>query len=239
MKQDRTLRLLGYGKVTDRLMYSTEKNVTLFAEDTLDLRSFHLYKIPVPAEFLKSKSNKSIRISLAYNPITRISRKEYLANNLWFEVFRKIDEDTLTKFKAKKIRDEDIDEDIKTLPDCYKAKFLPGYESIVRSTLQQRIWEKNKLGGRDLLSEREPYIYILVTGKERFRYIEQDNPQDYALCITFSYDSNENIGLYNKINSMANIVKIRENVKIADRIRVSNKSRRLLLFFSTIMWYYC
>ena len=102
MKQDRCLRLLGYGKVTEKLMYSTEKNVTLFAEDSLDLRSFHLYKIPVPNEFLRVKSNKTIRVSLAYNPITRLSRKDYLANNLWFEVFRKIDEETLIKYKTKK-----------------------------------------------------------------------------------------------------------------------------------------
>lgn len=222
MKQDKCLRLLGYGKVTEKLMYSTEKNVTLFAEDSLDLRSFHLYKIPVPNEFLTVKSNKTIKVSLAYNPMTRLSRKDYLANNLWFEVFRKIDEETLIKYKTKKQLGEDTEDDFKSLPNCYKADFSPGHESLVKSTLQQRTWCKGERGGKDLLNETsdEPYIYILVTGKERFKYIEQDKPQEYAVCITFSYDSEENIGLYNKINSKANIVVTRDSIRTNDRIRV-------------------
>ncbi len=224
MKQDRCLRLLGYGKLTENLMHSTEKNVTLFAEDALDLRSFHLYKIPVPKEFLTIRSNKSIKISLAYNPMTKLSRKDYLANNLWFEVFRKIDEATLIKYRTKKQLGEDTEDDFKSLPNCYKADFTPGYETLLRSTLQQRIWTKGSGGGRDLLMDNnnEPYIYILVTGKERFRYLEQDKPQDYALCITFSYDAKENIGLYNKINSRANIVltRDRDNIKTDNRVRI-------------------
>ena len=95
---------------------------------------------------------------------------------------------------------------------------------MLRSTLQQRIWTKGSGGGRDLLMDNnnEPYIYILVTGKERFRYLEQDKPQDYALCITFSYDAKENIGLYNKINSRANIVltRDRDNIKTDNRVRI-------------------
>lgn len=117
---------------------------------------------------------------------------------------------------------EDTEDDFKSLPNCYKADFSPGHESLVKSTLQQRTWCKGERGGKDLLNETsdEPYIYILVTGKERFKYIEQDKPQEYAVCITFSYDSEENIGLYNKINSKANIVVTRDSIRTNDRIRV-------------------
>ena len=101
-KQERKMRLYGFGKAQENILYSDYNRVTLFTEDRLSLRSFHLYKIPVPKEFLQVKAEKTIAISLAYNPITRMSRKEYLTNNLWFEVFRKIDEDTLLQYKAKK-----------------------------------------------------------------------------------------------------------------------------------------
>ena len=185
-KQERRLRLIGFGKANDSLLYSDDNHVTLFAEDSLELRSFHLYKIPVPKEFLKVKAEKSIAISLAYNPITRLSRKDYLTNNLWFEVFRKIDERDLILYKAKKESGEDSEEDLENLPDENKAAFLPGYRDLSKSTLQQRIWRKGPRGGSDLLwDENEPYIYILVTGKERFKYAEQEAPQDYALAITF------------------------------------------------------
>ena len=199
-KQERRLRLMGFGKVDDSLLYSSDNNVTLFAEDRLELRSFHLYKIPVPEEFLKVKANKTIAISLAYNPITRMSRKDYLTNNLWFEVFRKIDEDTLLHYKAKKEAGHDADEDLSNLPNRNKANFSPGYTEILKGTLQQRIWQKGSQGGKDLLcDEKEPYIYVLVTGKERFKYAEQELPQDYALAITFSFNGQDNIKLYTNL----------------------------------------
>lgn len=101
-KRERLMRLYGYGKISDQLLASTDNSVTLFAEDKLPLRDFHLYKIPVPQKFAKIKVDKSITVSLAYDPVTRMSRKEYLANNLWIEIFRRIDEESLIKYKAKK-----------------------------------------------------------------------------------------------------------------------------------------
>jgi hypothetical protein len=216
-KQERRLRLMGFGKVDDSLLYSSDNNVTLIAEDRLELRSFHLYKIPVPEEFLKVRAEKSISISLSYNPITRMSRKDYLTNNLWFEVFRKIDENTLLQYKAKKASDQDEDEDLSNLPDSNKADFSPGYTEIMKGTLQQRMWQKGPRGGKDLLwDENEPYIYLLVTGKERFKYAEQEVPQDYALAITFSYTGKEDIKLY---NNLKNNVRIRERAAQRERAR--------------------
>lgn len=216
-KQDRRLRLMGFGRVDDSLLYSSDNNVTLIAEDRLELRSFHLYKIPVPEEFLKIKADKLISISLSYNPITRMSRKDYLTNNIWFEVFRKIDENTLLQYKAKKASEEDDDDDLSNLPNSNKADFSPGYTEILKGTLQQRIWQKGPRGGQDLLwDENEPYIYVLVTGKERFKYAEQEVPQDYALVVTFSYTGKDDIKLY---NNLKNNVRIRERAAQRERAR--------------------
>lgn len=216
-KQERRLRLMGFGKIDDSLLYSSDNAVTLFAEDRLELRSFHLYKIPVPEEFLKVKSDKTIAISLAYNPITRMSRKDYLTNNIWFEVFRKIDESTLLQYKAKKEAEQDSDEDLSTLPNSNKADFSPGYTEILKGTLQQRIWQKGAQGGKDLLCGKdEPYIYVLVTGKERFKYAEQEVPQDYALAITFSFSGKDDIKLYTKLYERA---RRRERTKQRERTR--------------------
>lgn len=211
-KQERKLRLIGYGKASEEILYSGDKKVTLFAEDKLDLRSFHLYKIPVPREFLKTKSNKRIVISMAYNPATKLSRKDYLAYNLWFEVFRRIDEEMLLKFKQRKEKGMDDEEDLSNLPNNNKANFSPGYTGISRSTVQQRIWEKGKRGGSDLDwdDNEQPFIYILVTGKERFKFPEQELPKDYSLVITFRYDGEEDINLY---STLRNSVKIRNRQK--------------------------
>ena len=219
-KKERLMRLNGYGKITDQSLISTDNSVTLFAEDKLPLRDFHLYKIPVPQQFAIIRAAKSITVSLAYNPVTKISRKEYLANNLWIEIFRRIDEDTLIKYKAKRETGTDTEEDFKNLPDAYKIKdFSPGYDALQKSTLQQRCWRKSARGGSDLLWEGndEPYIYILISGKERFKYAQQEQPQPYALCITFSYESEENIDLYNQLR---NNVKLKVAERVQTRVRV-------------------
>lgn len=219
-KRERLMRLNGYGKISDQTLVSTDNSVTLFAEDKLPLRDFHLYKIPVPQQFAKVKVDKSITVSLAYDPVTKMSRKEYLANNLWIEIFRRIDEETLIRYKAKRETGIDTKEDFKNLPDAYKIKdFSPGYDALQKSTLQQRCWRKSAQGGSDLLWEGndEPYIYILISGKERFKYAQQEQPQPYALCITFSYESEENIDLYNQLR---NNVKLKEPARVQTRIRI-------------------
>lgn len=218
-KQERRLRLYGFGKADESVLYSDYNRVTLFAEDKLSLRSFHLYKIPMPKEFLLMKADKTISISLAYNPITRLSRKDYLTNNLWFEVFKKIDEETLVQYKAKKESGQDNEDDLDKFPPQYKADFSPGYKEISKGTLQQRIWKKKTRGGKDLLWDvNDPYIYILVTGRERFKYAEREMPQDYALAVTFSYDGEEDIKLYDRLN--ANVrVRRRQEERARDRAR--------------------
>ena len=219
-KRERLMRLNGYGKISDQTLVSTDNSVTLFAEDKLPLRDSHLYKIPVPQQFAKVKVDKSITVSLAYDPVTKMSRKEYLANNLWIEIFRRIDEETLIRYKAKRETGIDTKEDFKNLPDAYKIKdFSPGYDALQKFTLQQRCWRKSAQGGSDLLWEGndEPYIYILISGKERFKYAQQEQPQPYALCITFSYESEENIDLYNQLR---NNVKLKEPARVQTRIRI-------------------
>lgn len=213
-KHDRLLRLLGYGRISNLLTNSADNSVTMFAEDKIILRSFHLYKIPVPEAFVNVKANKKITISLAYNPPTDKNRKDYLANTLWFEVFRRIDESELIKYKAKLEGGYDD-----SFPAKYKASFTPGADTLKRSTLQQSIWQKGKNGGKDLFSENDDtsFLYILVSGKEKFKHPEQHQPQSYALCITYSYDNEENIDLY---NCLKNNVKLNTKVQIPIAVRV-------------------
>lgn len=214
-KQQRRLRLLGYGQANDSGLFSGRNLVTLFSEDALDLRTFHLYKIPVPRDFLTVKCPKRISISMVYNPITRLSRKDYLANNLWFEVYRKIDEERLAEYKSKL---ETGMVDAEPLPKAFKADFLPGYTVLEKSTIQQRVWSKGQTGGKDLLwNGDDPLVYVLVTGKERFKYAEQEQPQQYALVITFSYDGEQDINLYNQLQQK---VRVRERQRERSRTQI-------------------
>lgn len=213
----------GYGRVEDTTLFTDRNNVTLFTEEALDSRQIHLYKIPVPIEFLKLSTAKRIAIGFAYNPPTRLSRKDYIANSLWFEVFRRIDVENLLSYKGKKEKsDEDAAEQImKDFTSKYGAKdFLPGYTKVRNSTLQQRVWDKAARGGADLLwEENDPYIYVLVTGKARFKHPAEQEAQPYALAITFSYQGEADIQLRQKLSEQVRI-KQREQVRTRAQVQV-------------------
>ncbi len=225
-KAENCLRLVGYGKIDEEVLFSDAsdpKYVTLFAEDELSLRSLHLFKIPVPTEFLEVKGNKRISIGFAYNPPVRISRKEYIANSLFVEVFRRTDADKLLAFIQKKEEgaEEEAEEALEDFRKQYGADFSPGSSTIQNSTLQERVWEKGKRGGKDLLwEENDPYIYVLVSGKERFTHDLKESPQSYALAITFSYDADQDIQLRQRIVEKVNLRnRIEERVRVQDRVQ--------------------
>jgi hypothetical protein len=177
----------------------------------------------VPSEFLKLNTSKRIAIGFAYNPPTRLSRKDYIANSLWFEVFRRIDVETLLNYKGKKEKSDEAAAE--TIMEDFSAKygaksFLPGYTEVRNSTLQQRVWEKGSRGGSDLLWEdNDPYIYVLVTGKAKFSHHAEAEPQPYALAVTFSYESEADIQLRQKLSEQVKI-KQREQVRIRARVQV-------------------
>jgi hypothetical protein len=218
--QEWRLRLCGYGKVDDSILSTGSNHVTLIAEDALDLKRIHLYKIPVPEEFLGVKSKKRIAIGFAYNPPTRLSRQAYLANSLWFEVFKRVDEEFLRSFIAKKAegKEEMAKEVAKVFRQKHDAGFKPGVSSLSASTLQQRIWETGKAGGRALDWDGK-YIYVLVSGKAQFNHPDEQIPQSYALAITFSYESKEDIQLRQMISEKVK-VKQREQVKIRTQVQI-------------------
>jgi len=215
--------------VDDTTLFTDRNHVTLFTEESLDLRQIHLYKIPVPSEFLNLKTNKRISVGFAYNPPTRLSRKAYIANSLWFEVFRRTDLETLIKYKDKQekaemLKDKTKEEKasiMKEFRDLYGIKaFSPGCTEVENSTLQQRVWEKSANGGSDLLwGNNDPYIYVLVTGKAKFTHPAEVEAQPYAIAITFSYESEEDIQLRQKLSEQVKI-KQREQVRIRTQVQV-------------------
>jgi hypothetical protein len=144
------LRLCGYGKVEDTTLFTDRNHVTLFAEDALSLRQIHIYKVPVPDEFFDLNAAKRITIGFAFNPPTRLGRKDYIANSLWFEVFRRIEDvRTLLNFKSKKgtSNDDAVEQLIEDFASKFGAhNFLPGFTEVRNSTLQQRVWNKTAKG---------------------------------------------------------------------------------------------
>ncbi|MFC5531013.1 S8 family peptidase [Cohnella yongneupensis] len=206
------LRTMGYGRPSLSHIWSQNNKVTLYAEEVLTLNSFHLYNIIVPPNFLNGRFEKSISISLAYDPPVRLSRKTYTSNRLWFEVYKGLSVAQLEQFRrTRQIGDED---ELPTVPKANRTKFLPGYQSLQNSTVQLRTWKKGRTGGADLfkipVGGNEPTITILVAGKEQFPHPDGQDSQKYALVITFEAQSPE-IDLYTQIQ---------QRIRTRTRVRV-------------------
>jgi hypothetical protein len=211
-KGEYLLRLVGFGEPQDDICWSHRNRVTLFAEDVLSLKSFHIYSIRIPPDFLQRSGHKKIAISLAYDPPVRLSRKDYIATRMFFEVYRGLTSEQVENFRRAKERGEDVD--LPSVPSSAKTNFVPGYQVLQTSTVQLRTWETGPRGGRHLYSVpddmNEPNLTILVTAKEQFPHPEGLDNQPYALVVTFSFDGEE-IDLYNLI---------RQRVRIRERVRV-------------------
>ena len=215
-KQEYLLRLVGFGEPHDDICWSHRNRVTLFAEDTLPLKSFHIYSVRIPPVFLQRRGHKKIAISLAYDPPVRLSRKDYIATKMFFEIYRGLTPEQVEDFRRAKDREEEID--LPSVPPNARANFTPGYQATQTSTVQLRTWEKGPRGGTDLFKVPddmdEPSLTILVAGREQFPHPEGLDTQPYALVVTFSFDGEE-IGLYNLIRQRVRIrERIREKVKV-------------------------
>lgn len=205
-KQEYVLRLVGFGEPQDEICWSFRNRVTLFAEDVLPIRSFHIYSIRIPPDFLQRRGNKKIAISLAYDPPVRLSRKDYIATKMFFEAYRGLTHEQVEDFRRAKERGEEID--LPSVPDGSRANFKPGWQVLQTSTVQLRTWEKGPRGGADLFKVPddmdEPNLTILVAGKEQFPHPEGLDSQSYALVVTFSFGG-EDIGLYNLVRQRVRI----------------------------------
>ncbi len=77
------LNTIGYGQPNVEFCWSSRNRVSLLSEDSVAIRSFHVYKLVVPEDFLHESGRRSISISLAYDPPTRLSRQDYISTSMW------------------------------------------------------------------------------------------------------------------------------------------------------------
>lgn len=87
------LKVYGYGQPDfSRARWSAQNEVLLLTDGTIELDSFQLYTLPaLPQEFLRTRGNRYISVSLAYDPPTRHTRGDsYLGVTMQFAIFRNV-----------------------------------------------------------------------------------------------------------------------------------------------------
>lgn len=161
------LRLVGYGLCdAKRSAYSTQSRVTLVSEGSIGDDSLHVFALPLPPEFTDGTGKRGLRVSLAFDPPVRASRKEYLARTMWFEVCRGLTVVDLERYRAK----VEAGSTKETLPGKHHVDLKPSRRALQWSALQVASKEWTRRPRIPALSgETVPVLQILV-GCRRSNY---------------------------------------------------------------------
>lgn len=134
MTETERVRIGGSGVVDPiRAAYSDDHRVVLYAEDALEMDQFAVYRVPIPPEF-RTGGDRTIRVSLAYDPPVRRSRNDYLGTKMDFRLLRGIEEAEL--FEHFRERDKQLEGAAPDLPGRFKCKLQPGSDERANNTLQ-------------------------------------------------------------------------------------------------------
>ncbi|KAM3111831.1 S8 family peptidase [Phormidesmis sp. 146-33] len=206
--EEETLRLTGYGMCSVHDLAVSKKNrVRLVAMDEVELDKLHIYRVAIPKIFLSTRGKKGITVALAYDPPTRASRKEYLANTMWVEALHGLTTEEVEIYRAK-----NASSDVDTLPSGHEVKLRPPKTDVQWSTLQvRRVAWKAKPQLKIPAGDSEPAIHFVVGCQQRFP-TGFDYKQRYGLVVLFWHES-EQVELYQEL-------RVRDRVRMkAARVR--------------------
>ena len=133
------LNTVGYGEPNVEYCWSTPNRVSLVAEDIVEYRTFHVYSLVVPEDFIQEPGRRSISVALAYDPPTRLSRLDYIATSMWLEVFGGLTTEQVVEYRSKYAGDGKPPK----APARNKLNFSPAGQTIRMSTVQKRSWSSN------------------------------------------------------------------------------------------------
>lgn len=100
--------ICGHGQIDlERAAFSDDARVALYAEDELEIDHFAVYQIPVPEDFQTERGRRTIRVTLAYDPPVRHTRRDYVGNSMGFRLIRGCDPDLIFEhFRRRVVAEE-------------------------------------------------------------------------------------------------------------------------------------
>ena len=196
--KNHVLNAVGYGQPNVDYCWSTPNRVSLVTEDVVGYRAFHVYSLVVPEDFLHESGRRSISVTLAYDPPTRLSRRDYIATSMWLELFGGLTTEQVVEYRSK----YEGDGDPPKAPPRNRLNFSPAGQTIRMSTVQKRSWSSNQ--GTVFLNRPDPNgdasLHIFVGCQPRFPNPLGEDHQRYALVVTLEHDS-QNIDVYQEVQA--------------------------------------
>ncbi|MBX9925011.1 MAG: S8 family peptidase, partial [Hyphomicrobiaceae bacterium] len=193
---------LGYG-VPDlaRALASDDNRAILLADrQELDLDQVALYAVPIPDTFRTTKGQRTIRVSLAFDPPVRHTRMEYLAARMSFKLLRGLSHaQVLDHFKRR-----DDKTPIPKVPNAAFCDLDPGIQARGSSTLQCATFTQKAN------ADRYGDVFYLAVFTERRWAGDDIARQRYALAVELRHDGCQ--ALYQRCSDL--------NVELTQRLRL-------------------
>jgi len=205
---DECLKVCGYGKPNfNTAAYSSDNRVTLFAESELLRLHPDVYEIPLPDIFRHTKGKRSITVTLAFDPPTRYTRKDYLGFTMKFWLVRGKTLKEIERIFGKSKPDEETVQGISGTR--FECNLEPGHRIRERGTLQKGIFTMSR-------NPNQGYgdTYHLVV--QCARNWSDEEIQRYAVVVALEHVGLE-ITLFERISLYQ---AVQQRIKVRERIRI-------------------
>ncbi len=179
LERPELVRLTGYGiPRADRCLSSSERIVTLLAEDTLRENETHFFEIPLPDDFTEPPVRRArrVRVAIAHTPLVRPGRAEYRASRLAFRVVRSSSLDTVRSTFQRG----------STLSSISENGLWPSPKLRDRGTVQAAVWDIRQTNRR--WAEKRPFLVVSRTVP---RWAEGLVPAERYACVAIVEDRSE------------------------------------------------
>jgi len=205
---DASYKICGYGRPDRSLAaYSFDHRVTLFAENELLADHFHVYEVLLPDIFRNTKGKRNISVTLAFDPPTRHTRKDYLGFTMKFYLIRgKNFEQVKSIFRKSKPSDEKIKGISGTRFEC---KLQPGHQIREKGTLQKGVFPI----GNNPDEEYGDTYYLIVQCAKNWT---DEEKQRYAVVVVMEHKGLE----ARAVETITLYQAIQERIEERERIRI-------------------
>lgn len=179
-------RMSGYGLVSvERAQDSNGHRVVLLSEGQILLDQVHFYEVPVPASFRKPGGVVSLAVALAFNPPARVTRLDYMASKMGFQVYHG---PSVAEVRAAYVRaeanDEVLDDVAQTPAELRGAQlqFLPADRDRSRGANQLGRYQR-----RTRVPDQAPDNYVIAV-RNLNRWDVAGAEQSYSLAVLLERD---------------------------------------------------
>ena len=183
-EQSQLLNIYGHGLSNLDRAFSAANRALLIDEREIKLNDIVIYEIPVPKEFYKGTGRRTLAITLAFDPPTRRTRKQYLGVTMEFHLFKVVDVETIEKRYGKLKEFAMEEENVPPSLERNKIDLVPGVNLAKKVTIQKRMWILDRAP-----KDTDESLKLVVICNDKW-INDEEYRQRYAVVVTVEQQKN-------------------------------------------------